>query len=805
MASDRFLRLPSIAAGVAAAALLLVPTARAQDEFDDEFGGGEFDDEFADPAAEPDPDDDPAPGDAGSARRPTGASGGGADDGAFDDPFDDPLDDGPGADGAARPSSEAPPATSPAPGDGLPDVEEDRVGDDAPPELVGTDEVPGAIPPEVREDRARRMRTHNTIDGPIGGLRVVDAGSGAPGSFRLQLLAEYFTADDFLEDGDSNQRIAGTLSLSWTPLPFLELFASVRAGANSNPEENPELFQVLGDTILGAKGFYSVLPWLTVGGDFSVLFLNTVGDIGVVLDSTSFSLRAGASADLRYLDNPIPFIARLSFRYLFDRSENLIRDVEQDRFNAIPEDEREDEFSDETDQLVTRIERFALGINRTDFFDIGVGFESPLEVTDGFFIHPILEWTLRVPANRQEYNCLIIEDDDGRIPPGEDSCLDLEGFSSFPQLLTLGVRLLPPVRGLTATLGIDVGLTGVNTDVRELAATAPWNLLFGVSYAYDATPLPPDPIVRTIEREVEAEPEAPELGRVLGRVVTQGTNAPVEGAVVRFPGRDVTALYTSPDGGFRSYEFEPGRVAMEVSHPDHQPGRCEATLPEGGEDVEVTCPLVSAPRFASLRARVTNEDGDPVPGATITIEGRGDSATTGSDGTALLEELDPGTVGVRVEAPGYLLRLIPGVRLTRDAPTQLDVTILKAPENPTVIARRGQIVLRRRINFATDSAEILPNSENLLTEIASVLIQNPQIRKVEIQGHTDNRGGAGFNMDLSQRRAAAVRDWLIRNGVDAGRLEAKGYGMTRPIVPNITAANRARNRRVQFIIRERAD
>jgi len=782
------LRLLPAALWLAAVAPWSPSGAFAQDEFDDEFGGGEFDDEFG---------GDDAGGDGGAASGSAGADDGLEED-AFDDPFGDPLDDEGGAGTAAASTDDA----ADDDGGAIPSDEVDarETGDDAP-------DVPGVIPPEVRQARARAMRTHNTVDGAIGGLRVVDAGSGAAGSFRLQLLAEYFTADDFLEDGDSNQRIAGTLSLSWTPLEFLEVFAAIKAGANSNPEESPQLFQVLGDTLIGVKGFAPVLPWLTLGGDFRVLFLNTVGDIGPVFASTSFGLRAGASADLRELESPIPLVARTSFGYVFDRSEALVEDVERDRFNAEFPDGGEDRpaFRDSTEQLVTRIERFALGINRTDFFDVGVGFESPLEVADDLFIHPILEWTLRVPVNRQDYTCLDTRDPmTGDLPEGDDGCLRIEGFSAFPQLLTIGVRVLPPVQGLTATLGIDVGLTGVNTDVRELAATAPWNLLFGLSYAYDATPLPADPIIRTVEEEVEVETE-PDLGRVLGRVVTEGTNAPIEGAVVRFRGQDVTALYTGADGRFRSYEFEPGEVVMDLSHPDHRSGSCTATLPEDGSDAEVVCSLVAAPRFAVLRARVTNEDGDPVSGATISIEGRNESATTGSDGTAELPELEPGTVAVRVEAPEYLLRLIPGVRLTTDAATQLDVTILKAPENPTVIARRGSIVLRRRINFATDSAEILPNSENLLNEIASVLIQNPQIRRVEIQGHTDNRGGPGFNMDLSQRRAEAVRDWLVRNGVDAARLEAKGYGMRRPIVPNITAANRARNRRVQFIIRERAD
>jgi outer membrane protein OmpA-like peptidoglycan-associated protein len=83
------------------------------------------------------------------------------------------------------------------------------------------------------------------------------------------------------------------------------------------------------------------------------------------------------------------------------------------------------------------------------------------------------------------------------------------------------------------------------------------------------------------------------------------------------------------------------------------------------------------------------------------------------------------------------------------------------------------------------------------------MLRNTQITKVEIQGHTDNVGSADHNLDLSQRRADAVRRWLVeQGGVESSRLEAKGFGSTRPLVPNITPANRARNRRSQFIILE---
>ncbi len=99
-----------------------------------------------------------------------------------------------------------------------------------------------------------------------------------------------------------------------------------------------------------------------------------------------------------------------------------------------------------------------------------------------------------------------------------------------------------------------------------------------------------------------------------------------------------------------------------------------------------------------------------------------------------------------------------------------------------------------------NSATILPASNGLLSEIADALLKNPRIRRVEVQGHTDNSGSPSINQKLSEDRAAAVVAWLSSHGVAADRLTARGYGDSKPLVPNVTELNKSRNRRVQFII-----
>ncbi len=82
----------------------------------------------------------------------------------------------------------------------------------------------------------------------------------------------------------------------------------------------------------------------------------------------------------------------------------------------------------------------------------------------------------------------------------------------------------------------------------------------------------------------------------------------------------------------------------------------------------------------------------------------------------------------------------------------------------------------------------------MLNAVVDVLNKNPNIQ-LEVQGHTDNKGAAGYNKDLSNRRAHSVMKYLTGHGITPGRLTAVGYGLERPLIDNSTEANRALNRR----------
>lgn len=108
-------------------------------------------------------------------------------------------------------------------------------------------------------------------------------------------------------------------------------------------------------------------------------------------------------------------------------------------------------------------------------------------------------------------------------------------------------------------------------------------------------------------------------------------------------------------------------------------------------------------------------------------------------------------------------------------------------------------IFSRPIMFEFDKAEILPQSSQILDEITDAMMIIPNLR-LEIQGHTDNMGTQEYNLNLSNNRAKAVFDGLVSRGIETRRLRWRGFGMNRPIAPNDTEENKAKNRRTEFVI-----
>jgi OmpA-OmpF porin, OOP family len=109
-------------------------------------------------------------------------------------------------------------------------------------------------------------------------------------------------------------------------------------------------------------------------------------------------------------------------------------------------------------------------------------------------------------------------------------------------------------------------------------------------------------------------------------------------------------------------------------------------------------------------------------------------------------------------------------------------------------------IITHGINFDVNKSTIKPESMGTLNMIVQVMKDNPEI-KFEVGGHADTDGADDYNLRLSQQRAEAVREQLVKMGIDASRLTAKGFGETKPISDNNTHDGKANNRRVEFVKR----
>lgn len=148
------------------------------------------------------------------------------------------------------------------------------------------------------------------------------------------------------------------------------------------------------------------------------------------------------------------------------------------------------------------------------------------------------------------------------------------------------------------------------------------------------------------------------------------------------------------------------------------------------------------------------------------------------------------------------------VRIVGDAPPPPPPP---PPPEPPPEPKRAQIVdnkivINEKIQFAFDKAEILSESHSILNEVVKIMKENPQVKKVRVEGHAslekDTPAVRSYNKALSDRRSKAVLEYLVTQGVERERLEAVGYGNEKPLQSDDTEAGREANRRVEFNILE---
>jgi outer membrane protein OmpA-like peptidoglycan-associated protein len=681
-------------------------------------------------------------------------------------------------------------------------------------------------PNAQRNYRLASLRETNGLSASTGTFRLVQASSGAPGTFRFSLYGSYFGTSGFLcnaehrcpvvtsgqtpTEEDSVDRVGMNLGISATPFPFLEAGFSLRNASTSNTRSRPRLLQVLGDTTISVKGFMPYEPDMifTAGGQAELLLVNGSGAVGFNGGGTSFALRGLATLALDNRSNPdeiIPLRFHANVGYTFDNSGKLVEKVE----TTPPPAGR--------GERIQRTERFGLDINRVDSFQIGLGGEFVHE-----YVRPFVEWTIDAPVNRQKYVC----DENEAAEHGELCLAKAQQLSTAPSRFSLGARIFPwAEHGLALLAAADIGTGAVSQFIDEVAPEPPYNLWLGISWAADT--VNPEPEIRTVvkagppaQAEQKAEPY------VLGTVVDKVSGQPVAGASVRFDGRPLSGFITAEDGTFRTFPVEPGNYTFNLSAKGYRDGQCPVLVsapaaqanpalpPEAGGApaavgpdgrVAARCELEALPQLGNVvGSLVDGESQQSVAGARVKIRdtrSRELDLTADGGGQFRFQNVPPGRVTIIVEAPGYFPSSNEfSIKPLED--TMARITLNKRPDQPNVIVTGKELKLKKQVHFQHDSAEVLPDSMAILEEIADVLKTHTEIKSVEVQGHTDNQGSAPYNLKLSGDRAQAVVDALVKLGVDPLRVVAKGYGDTKPLLPNTTEANKAKNRRVQLMIKK---
>ncbi|WP_317705469.1 OmpA family protein [Methylomarinovum caldicuralii] len=210
--------------------------------------------------------------------------------------------------------------------------------------------------------------------------------------------------------------------------------------------------------------------------------------------------------------------------------------------------------------------------------------------------------------------------------------------------------------------------------------------------------------------------------------------------------------------------------------------------------------LVLIPGLMLLAGCTTNPyTGEPQVSKTVigTLGGAAAGAALGAAGGAIAGK--PGTGAAIGAGVGALAGMGVGAYMDR----QEAILRQKLAGTGVRLAREGnnlRLIMPGNITFATNSSEIAPQFYSTLNAIALVLREYPETL-IEITGHTDSTGSEEYNLQLSQRRAQAVAQYLIAQGVAPNRIIARGMGESMPIADNSTPQGRAMNRRVEIRIR----
>ncbi len=269
------------------------------------------------------------------------------------------------------------------------------------------------------------------------------------------------------------------------------------------------------------------------------------------------------------------------------------------------------------------------------------------------------------------------------------------------------------------------------------------------------------------------------------RIVVQDENGQRLEAEIGLEGPELR-MGSTVQGVFVLTDLAPGTYTARASRPDYETGVLSVNVNAGQVAIE-TIVLHKPPTRLNIVV-LDAATGAHLPAKIIFNPGQPGENTVTTESGEYSQPLEPGAITFTAEAAAHEAVM-----------TTVDV----APDKITTatVHLRKKLVKRGQIFFDLNSAVLRPESNATLDDIA-VQIKSLKPTRVEIEGHCSAEGSDEYNLELSRRRGYAVRDYLIRRGIDAQILEVRAFGKTRPIATNDTEEGRERNRRVEFILTE---
>jgi outer membrane protein OmpA-like peptidoglycan-associated protein len=297
---------------------------------------------------------------------------------------------------------------------------------------------------------------------------------------------------------------------------------------------------------------------------------------------------------------------------------------------------------------------------------------------------------------------------------------------------------------------------------------------------------------RTTKLDIKLTP-IQTFGTLLGKI--ESAEGRAIAGVVSFDNPKIRPIAANPDSGQFEDKVEPGTYRVKASAAGFEPGVTTVTIVSGSTTLAnfILSPTMTSGTLSGLV--VDAKTGKGVYAVISSPNGEFSNIVADPETGKFIQKLPAGKYAVKAAAPNYKAD-------TKDVVIEngkaTDIRFELSGFDKIQITRE-KIEIKEKIRFANGKDTILFDSYPLLDEIAQAIKDSPKMQ-ISIEGHTDSNGSDSFNLKLSQKRADAVRDYIIARGVEPDRLKAVGYGETKPLAPNDTEEGREKNRRVEFNI-----